>query len=92
MSLDYGFCKRKEQDAKLLLVIYDRHTKSFYAVPTQSKAGQSMSYLVTELVRFVRHLEIKARKPELPLRTTRPMVRWSKRGSKLVRRRSRSGR
>ena len=55
VSLDHGFCKREEQDTELLtvLVIHDRHTKSFHAVPTKSKAGQSMSYLVTELVRFV---------------------------------------
>ena len=58
VSLDYGFCTHEEQDAELLtvLVIHDRHTKSFHAVPTKSKAGQSMSYLVTELVRFVSFL------------------------------------
>ena len=111
--LDYGFCKREEQDAELLtvLVIHDRHTKSFHAVSTKSKAGQSMSYLVTELVRFVsflghrevcfrsdderpllalmesakracRHLGSRPEARALPSRTTRPMVRWSKRGSK----------
>ena len=58
VSLDYGFCKSEEQDTELLtvLVIHDRRTKSFHAVPAKSKAGQSMSYLVTELVRFVSFL------------------------------------
>ena len=58
VSLDYGFCKREEQDTELLtvLVIHDRRTKSFHAVPTKSKAGQSLRYLVTELVRFVSFL------------------------------------
>ena len=55
VSVDFGFCKRQETEAHLLtvLVVHDRHSKAVHVIPSLSKGGQSLSYLTTELTRFV---------------------------------------
>ncbi len=55
---DYGYVSRLEgeRDKLTVLFIHDQHSKMMHSVPTEHKGGKSMSYLCTEVTRFVLHL------------------------------------
>ncbi|CAE7765857.1 unnamed protein product [Symbiodinium sp. CCMP2592] len=54
VSFDYGFVGLEAAgDQMTVLFVADRQTKCLHAIPAKSKAGSSLSHLVTELTRFV---------------------------------------
>ena len=54
VSFDFGFCSRRGDEDKLtVLFAHDRFTKMVIAIPTPAKGGKYVSYLATELGRFV---------------------------------------
>ena len=56
ISFDFFFCSLKDETDKLtVLVLSDRDTGLCLALPTLQKGGKSLSYLVTEMCRFIVH-------------------------------------
>ena len=57
ISFDFFFCTRMkdESDRLTVLVLSDRDTGLCLALPTLQKGGRSLSYLVTEMCRFIVH-------------------------------------
>ena len=57
ISFDFFFCSRMkdETDKLTVLVLSDRDTGLCLALPTLQKGGKSLSYLVTEMCRFIVH-------------------------------------
>ena len=57
ISFDFFFCSRmKDETDKLTgLVLSDRDTGLCLALPTLQKGGKILSYLVTEMCRFIVH-------------------------------------
>ena len=54
VSIDFGYCSRTDGDHNLtFLVAHDRATKFIHCIPTEHKGGKSLTYLTTELVRFM---------------------------------------
>ena len=54
ISFDFGYCSRRGDEEKLtVLFAHDRFTKMMIAIPTPAKGGKYVSYLATELGRFV---------------------------------------
>ena len=54
VSFDFGFCSRRGDEDKLtVLFAHDRFTRMVIAIPTPAKGGKYVSYLATELGRFV---------------------------------------
>ena len=55
ISFDFFFCSRMkdEPDKLTALVLSDRDTGQCLALPTLQKGGKSISYLVTEMCRFI---------------------------------------
>ena len=54
ISFDFGYCSRRGDEDKLtVLFAHDRFTKMMIAIPTPAKGGKYVSYLATELGRFV---------------------------------------
>ena len=54
VSFDYGFLGLEAAGDQLtILCVADRQTKCLHAIPARTKAGSSLSHLVTELARFV---------------------------------------
>ena len=63
VSFDFGFLNRldDDDDPKLTaLFVCDQHTKFVHAVPTPAKGGRYLSYLTTELCRFVMYTQHRA--------------------------------
>ena len=61
LSFDFGFLTRLDVDSKLTaLFICDQFTKLVHVVPTPSKGGRYLSYLTTELCRFVMYTQHKS--------------------------------
>ena len=62
VSFDFGFLNRlDDEDPKLTaLFICDQHTKLVHVVPTPAKGGRYLSYLTTELCRFVMYTQHRA--------------------------------
>ena len=58
ISFDFGYVSRLDGETEKLtfLFVHDQHTKMMHSVPTQQKGGRSLSYLCTELARFILHL------------------------------------
>ena len=53
-SFHFGYCSRRGDEDKLTVVFaHDRFTKMVIAIPTRAKGGKYVSYLATELGRFV---------------------------------------
>ena len=61
VSFDFGFLNRLDDDDPKLtaLFVHDQHTKLVHVVPTPSKGGRYLPYLVTELCRFVTYTQHK---------------------------------
>ena len=57
VSFDFFYCSRMrdESDKLSLLIVTDRDTGMCIALPTQQKGGRSVSYLVSEMCRFIVH-------------------------------------
>ena len=57
ISFDFFFCSRMkdETDKLTVLVLSDRDTGLCLALPTLQKGGKNLSYLVTEMCRFIVH-------------------------------------
>ena len=57
ISFDFFYCPRMkdESDKLTVLVVSDRDTGLCLALPTQQKGGKSLTYLTTELCRFIVH-------------------------------------
>ena len=61
LLFDFGFLTRLDVDSKLTaLFICDQFTKLVHVVPTPSKGGRYLSYLTTELCRFVMYTQHKS--------------------------------
>ena len=65
VSFDFGFLNRldddDDDDPKLTaLFVCDQHTKLVHVVPTPAKGGRYLSYLTTELCRFVMYTQHRA--------------------------------
>ena len=56
ISFDFFFCPGMDESDKLtVLVPSDRDTALCLALPTLQKGGRSLSYLVTQMCRFIVH-------------------------------------
>ena len=57
ISFDFFFCSRMkdESDKLTVLVVSDRDTGLCLTLPTLQKGGKSLSYLLTEMCRFIVH-------------------------------------
>ena len=55
VSFDFGYLNRLDDDDPKLTALFvcDQHTKLVHVVPTPAKGGRYLSYLTTELCRFV---------------------------------------
>ena len=62
LSFDFGFLNRLDDDDPKLtaLFICDQFTKLVHVVPTPNKGGRYLSYLTTELCRFVMYTQHKS--------------------------------
>ena len=85
VSFDYGFLGLEAAgDQMTVLFVADRQTKCLHAIPAKSKAGSSLSHLVTELTRFVSwlgHNEVRLRcDNENPVRVVAEGVKKACRG------------
>ena len=55
ISFDFGYCSRQPDGSDKITVLFarDRATGLIHALPTPAKGGRYMSYLTTELTRFI---------------------------------------